>query len=253
MFKRFLVIACMGCAAMVSPVWLAAQTATQDQSYFTYVSQWAVPRAEWANFEKQEKDDDALMQKLVADGTLIDYGDSTSRVHTEDGYTHADWFTASSRANLLKALEEVYKNASNAALVATTKHCDFFLRSLAHGGKPASSATGYLRVVFWQARPGTENALEAHVMTAIKPTLDKDVANGTLLMYNFDKEDIHTNAPGGYNLALLFPDGAAMDKFFAELAAAEKQNAGTGDILDNLTEAKEHRDILGRVTVYGHK
>src|SRR5437868_7985673 len=162
MFKRFLVIACMGCAAMLSPVWLSAQTATQDQSYFTYVSQWAVPRAEWANFEKQEKDDDALMQKLVADGTIIAYGDSTSRVHTEDGYTHADWMTATSRANLLKALEETFKTASNAAFVGTTKHYYLILRTLAHGGKPASGATGYLRVVFWQARPGAEDALEAH-------------------------------------------------------------------------------------------
>ena len=161
--------------------------------------------------------------------------------------------TATSRANLLKALEETFKTASNAAFVGTTKHYDLFLRTIAHGGKPASGATGYLRVVFWQARPGAEDALEAHIMAAIRPTLDKDVANGTLLMYNFDKEDIHTNASGGYNLAMLFPDGAAMDKFFAELAAAEKQNSGTGDILDKLTEAKEHRDMLGRVTAYGHK
>jgi hypothetical protein len=254
MVLRFLSIASVGCALALSPIWLAAQADNQEQSHYTYVSQWAVSRANWAEFEKQAKSDDALMQKLVADGTIIAWGDEAARVHTADGYTYADWFTATSRANLLKALEQMYATATNSAFVATTKHADLFLHTVAHGGKTsAAGTTGYLRVTFWQAKPGMGDALEHYVLSQVKPVLDKDIDNGTLLMYNFDEEDIHTNAPGGYNLALLFPDGAAMDKFFDELAASGKQNPGVGQVLDSLSVDKEHRDDFGRVIAYQHK
>ena len=89
-------------------------------------------------------------------------------------------------------------------------------------------------------------------MKNIKPFLDS-VANGTLTMYNIDQEDIHTSAPGGYNLAMLFRDGAGMDKFFADLMASGKTDPTTGQMLETLTVAKEHRDSFGRVTAYQHK
>lgn len=254
MFQRFLVTASFGCAAMLGPMFLSAPAIAQDQTYFTYVSQWAAPRAEWANFEKQEKEDDATMQKLVADGTIIAWGDATVRVHEESGYSHVNWFTATSRSNLLKALEVLSGSASSSpALVATTKHSDLLLRTLAHGGKAASGATGYLRVAFYQAKPGAGDALEAHFKSVLIPKLDQAISNGTLLMYNFDKQDIHTEAPGGYNLALLFPEGGAIDKFYADLAAWEKQDPGIFEISDNLVVEKEHRDFFSRVTAYQHK
>lgn len=253
MFVRFVSIASVGCAMALSPIWVAAQAANQEQSYYTYVSQWQVPRADWAAFEKQEKVDDGLMQKLVSDGTIIDWGDEAARVHTPEGYTHADWFTATSRADLLKALEQLYADATNSAFVATTKHADLFLHTIAHGGKSTSNSTGYLRVTFWQAKPGEGDALEHYVLSQVKPVLDKDIENGTLLMYNFDEEDVHTDAPGGYNLALLFPDGASFDKFFDELMASGKQNPGVAQVLDSLSVEKEHRDDFGRVTAYQHK
>ena len=254
MFSRFPAIAFLGCAVMLSSVLLTTPAAAQDQTYFTYVSQWTVPRSEWANFEKQEKQDDVTMQKLVADGTIIDFGDAKTSVHTEDGYSYAEWFTATSRANLLKALEELSGSASTTpALISATKHSDLLLHTIAHGGKSSSGTSGYLRVGFYQAKPGAQDALEAHLKSALKPMLDQDVANGTLVMYNIDKQDIHTSEPGSYNLALLFPDGAAIDKFYADLDAAEKQNPGIVEVFDSLTVAKEHRDILDRVTAYQHK
>lgn len=72
-------------------------------------------------------------------------------------------------------------------------------------------------------------------------------------MYNFDKEDIHTDAPSGYDRAIVFPNGEAMDKFFAELAAAQKENPTVEQVLESLTVATAHRDSLGRVMAYEHK
>jgi hypothetical protein len=193
------------------------------------------------------------MKKLVADGTIVAWGNLTTRVHQEDGYTHADWFTATSRANLLKALEEAWTTAGNASFVSATKHFDLFLHTIGHGGKTVSDATGYLRVGFYQAKPGDGDAVASLMTKAIKPFLDSEVADGTLVMYNLDEEEIHTSAPGGFNIALLFPNGAAIDKFYSDLEANQKTNPAIGEALAGLTVGKDHRDSLGRVTAYQHK
>src|SRR5579884_38047 len=52
MFTRFVTIACLGCGVLFSPVGASAQASGHDQTYFTYVAQWAVPRSDWAAFEK---------------------------------------------------------------------------------------------------------------------------------------------------------------------------------------------------------
>jgi hypothetical protein len=253
MYRRLLTAVLLACAVGLSACFLRAQTGPQDQGYYTYVSHWAVPRSDWAAFEQQEKSTEAIMRKLVGDGTIVAWGILAERVHQEDGYTHSDFFTATSRANLLKALETVWGSATSSGFVAATKHFDEFLHTIAHGGNPVSNATGYLRVTEWQARPGADHALQGYVLNQIKPVLDKDVANGTILMYNFDEEDVHSHPPGLYALAIFFPDGAAIDKFFAEIAAAGKQDPTVGEVIDNLTVAKAHRDSFNRLIAFEHK
>lgn len=254
MFKRLIAMGFIGCLAACAATFLTPQASAQDQDHFTYVSFWAVPRANWADFEKQEKADDSTMQKLINDGTIVAFGDATVRVHGEDGYSHANWFTATTRAGALKALEVLSGGSSvSPALLTATKHMDEFLHTIAHGGKSVTNATGYLRVAGYQAKPGAAEAFEGHFKSTLKPFLDKEIENGDLLMYNFDKEEIHSNAPGGYNLAMLFPDAAAMDKFYANLTEAEKQMSGAIEVFDNLTISESHRDTLSWVPAYSHK
>jgi hypothetical protein len=253
MLKRFLTVPGVVFAFVVALALAAPSAQAQDQTYYTYVSEWAVPRAQWAAFEKERDQSNSVMQRMVADGTLVAWGNAAAYVHTEDGYTHADWFTATSRANVLKVLEAVRPTATGGAFTSVTKHEDVLLHTLAHGGKTSSGSTGYLRVTFWQAKPGEGDALQAHFKKAIQPLLDTMVADGTILMYNFDEEDIHTSKPGGYNLALLFPTGDAIDKFFAALEDSEKSNPAVGQVIDALTVSEEHRDSFDKVTSYEHK
>src|SRR5579859_6265755 len=148
MFNRFLTISGLAIALAGGMLLMPKQAAAQDQgqTYYTYVSEWAVPRAQWAAFAKQDEASVANMKKMVADGLLVAWGNEEIRVHQEDGYTHADWFTATSRDKLLKVLEIQWASATNSAFVSATKHRDFFLHTLAHGGKSVSDGTGYLRV-----------------------------------------------------------------------------------------------------------
>ncbi len=229
---------------------VARPVRAQEQAYYTYVSHWAVPRSQWAAFAKEEEASKATMQKLIADGTIVAWGTTEARVHQEDGYTHAEWFTATSRAALLKALEVEMASATNPSFVAATKHHDVLLHTFGHGGKTSPVAEGYLRVTMWKAKPGQGEALQAHLTKYLKPMLDSSVADGTILMYNLDEEDVHTSEPGAYNLAIIFPNGAAIDKFFAGVAQTEKQNPAVGQVLDSLTVEEAHRDTFSKVTAF---
>ena len=231
----------------------APAVAQQAQDYYTYVSVWAVPRAQWAAFNTQQDADIPRLKKLVADGTLVSWGNEEVRVHQEDGYTHADWMTATSRANLMKALEDAWTTATKPSFVAATKHYDLFLHTFAHGGKTTSSGTGYLRVAFYRAKDGQSDAVQALMLKDLKPFLDSEISSGNLSVYNLDVEEVHTSAPGQFNVAVIFPDGAAMDKFFSDLTAREKSDPAFFKAMTGLTESKDHRDAFGRVTSYQHQ
>jgi hypothetical protein len=253
MFKRICIVLSFVCALALGIALQATPAQAQDQTYYTYVSEWNVPRGQWAAFEKERDQTNASLQRLVADGTIIAWGSDVAYVHTEDGYTHEDFFTSTSRAGILKALESLRPAATAGAYGFVTKHRDYFLHTLAHGGKTSSGTTGYLRVAMYQARPGQGDAFVDHMKKYILPMVDAGVADGSILMYNFDTEDIHSDAPGGYFLAILYSSGDAMDKFFARLAANGKDNPAIGEVISNLTVAEAHRDIFAKITAYQHK
>lgn len=248
-----IVLALTGLAA--TSTLLGPETAgAQDQgtSYYTYVSEWAVPRAQWAAFARQDEASIAHMKQLIADGTLVFWGNEEARVHSSGGFTHAEWFTATSRANLLKALESQWSTAVNPSYAGATKHADMFLHSIAYSGK-SGQGSGYLRVASYQAKEGQEDALESILMTKMKPFLDSEISKGNLVMYTIDKEEIHTDMPGGYDIAMIFPDGTTMDRFYDDFAAVEKADPATGQTFASITVATNHRDGFGRVTTYQNK
>lgn len=253
MSKRTLTVLALSFAFALALAIQAPPAHAQDQTYYTYVSQWTVPRAQWAAFEKDSAQSNSTNQHLVADGTIIAWASASNYVHSEDGYTHVDWFTSTSRAGILKALDTLRPSATGGAFTAVTKHKDYFMHTLAHGGKTSSGATGFLRVASWQAKPGEGQALVAHFKKYIQPRLDAAVADGTMLMYNFDTEEIHTDTPGMYFLAIVYPSGEAMDKAYANLQADVKENPAILEMIESLTVGDAHRDILYKVTSYQHK
>ena len=255
MFKRMAnavaVVCVVAACTFLSPKAAIAQD--QGTTYYTYVSQWTVPRADWAAFAKQDQTTVARMKQAVADGLLVTWGTAETRVHTSNGFTHAEWFTATSRENLLKALEGEWTGATNSSYVTATKHEDLLLHTIAQGRKAGAGGTGYLRVASYQAKPGSEESLSRLLMSKVKPFLDSEVSKGNLVQYNIDEEDIHTDMPGGYDLAMLFPDGAAIDRFYADYADLGKSDPAVGVAFDSLSVSSSHRDDFFRVTAYQNK
>ena len=153
MFKRVVFGLAVVWALALASLVVAAPAQAQEQTHYTFVSYWAVPRAQWADFEKSQEQTTSLLERLVADGTLVAWGSSAALVHTEDGYTHANWFVSTTQSGLTKTLEALRTASRAQALASTTKHEDFMLHSIAHGGKTGRATSGIIRVSFWRAKP----------------------------------------------------------------------------------------------------
>src|SRR5260370_26463842 len=224
MIKRSITILGVVCALAISAVVAAAPPPAPEQTHYTFVSLWAVPRAQWPEFEKAQEHTYPLFERLVGDGTLIAWGSEAAVVHNESGFTHSDWFVSNTQAGITKTLEALRSSSRTQALANTTKHADLMLHTIAHGGKTARTTSGYLRVAFWQAKPSRGNDVEEFFNKYIQPDLDAGGADGSVLMYNFDSEQIHTDAPGGYNIAVVYANADGWDKAAEILSGPAKAN-----------------------------
>jgi hypothetical protein len=78
----------------------------EKPALYTYVANWNIPRAQWPEVEKATAANQKILDKAVADGTIVGYGDDVTLVHQADGTTHDDWWSAMSLAGVLKVLDQ---------------------------------------------------------------------------------------------------------------------------------------------------
>src|ERR1700731_4683090 len=118
---------------------------------YTYVSQFQVPRANWAAYaEDTEKTVVPIVEKLTADGTILSWSTFEQVIHTPDGYTHGAAWSSTSISGLMKVLDEVRKGGPRPGQIAATKHEDLLMQTtMYHAG---SGTEAYLRVICSMAK-----------------------------------------------------------------------------------------------------
>ena len=79
----------------------------EKPAMYSYIANWQIPRAHWAEMEKSAAARKAILDKAMADGTIVGYGDDMNLVHTPDGETHDTWWSAMSMAGLVKVLDQL--------------------------------------------------------------------------------------------------------------------------------------------------
>ncbi len=246
------VICCAGLLSLLAaaPVSLPAQSADQGKSpTYTYLSEWAVPRAQWGDMVKLDEQDRVLMDKLVADGTLTSYGAFTNLIHQEGEATHGTWFSAASEGNLLKTLEALYANPGSvtAPVEGASKHWDYMLVSRMYNQHPGKSEGGYLAGDMWDVKPGQMRAYMEFEKNALVPAMDKLLADGVVTSYGVDVEDMHTQKPGRVYFHFTTSDAAGFDKVSATLDEVFEKNPALATAFQSMVERDTHRDFLDRV------
>jgi hypothetical protein len=216
---------------------------------YTYVANWTIPRAHWADVAKQDAADDKVFDKAIAGGSLVGYGADENLVHQADGDTHDTFWTAMSMAGVLSVLDDLQKSGATVAgvLASATKHSDNLFVSRYYNWKAGTVKSAYTHGASYKLKPtAPDEAIGLLSKAFVVPLFEKLLAEGTVVEYEVDEEAIHTEAPGTFWIFYITPTAAGLDKVMAALDAAFSGNSFAGPALDSLVDPAPHRDMLAR-------
>ena len=243
--------------AVVVAVPIALSQVEQAQPVYTYVSQFQIPRASWAQYaENTEKTFVPIAERLMADGTLIGWSTFESVVHTPDGYTHGAAWTSNSIAGLMKVLDEVRKSGPTPGQIAATKHEDLLMQStMSHAASSSGSGTsGYVRVVCQMAKPDKPGDYAAALKKYLWPTFEEQVKKGAATSFALDEQYVNSGPQSLRCLVISYPNAEGMDKWATAVnATLGKLSTADREALFGSVVPDSRRDLLARLTHYAHK
>jgi hypothetical protein len=245
-------VACMFAmmAALATPA-LAQDEPKEKPPLYSYVGFWNIPRAQWAEMGKADAADQSTLQKALADGTIIGYGNDMNLVHQPDGATHDDWWSSMSMAGLMNVLDRFYKSSTvtSPVLASATKHSDSIMVSRYYNWHSGSFKGAYTRTAQYKLKPNApDDAVETLSKHLFVPLLEKMLADGSILEYEVDTEAIHTDDPGTFWVEFIATNADGLDKFNAAVRDMHKANPLGGPAIDSMVDFTPHRDYLSSST-----
>ncbi len=246
---------------------LAAPLLAQEET-LARVAYWNVKRAHWSSYEENwAENQKPILDKLLADGKIKEYGFTRNFVHQEDGYTHVNWWTANNLAGIeavFEALQARNDELSDRERARRTEeladsiegHRDVLVHSVVFESRPSHlDRHGYIVGAGIPVKYGHDAEWMEDWTQHNKPLLDELLANGTILSYGMDIEIVHTEAPGIRDLWYTVPDAAAHARVrAANQAARNKLSKKDREARDNAFQShvtvSKHRDSLNSIIYY---
>jgi hypothetical protein len=247
-------------AVLVLAVPAALPQMDQPQPVYTYVSEFQVPRAQWAQFAADaENTTNPILERFMADGTIIGWGNYENIVHTPDGMTNGTWWQSTSLAGITRVLDELRKTGPRPGQIASTKHEDFLLRSIYHHASSVSApGAGYLRGNCTLTQPGKADDFVATIRKHLGPTFEDQFKKGVATYYGMDEQYVQTG-PGSMRCTVVaFSSADNMNKWAEAIAAtfakmSPEERKGFFDAIGDSVIPDSRRDMLARITRSAHK
>lgn len=250
--------------AVLSVLFCAGGFAQNNEkpTLYTYVGWWDVPREKWPAFvEQYEKTELPVMDRLVDQGVLTEYGIDSSGLHNPDGYSHSTWMVATSMGNIERALDAFYESLGanadgvEAALAGMiTKHSDGTFRSTHYGRRPAKLSKGYFNASSIRVKRGKSSDYVKLWEAWAKPVYDQLLADGTIVAYGLDTPVHHTSEQSlGFTLAWYILENmdadAKVDAAFdtAREKLTETERTASNELYWSLVVEDSHRDDFTRL------
>lgn len=256
MMKRIAgVVAVAALAALVVAPMAPSQMEQAQPVVYTFVSQFQVPRASWAQYsENTEKTFVPVAEKMVADGTILSYSTFEMIVHTPEGYTHGAAWSSSSIAGLTKVLDEVRKAGPQPGQIAATKHEDYLMQTSMYTMGSGAGKPAYLRVICQNAKPEKPEGYAAALKKYLWPTVEDQVKKGVALYVGLDSQYVNNSAPSVRCLVIDYPNAESMDKWAAAVnGVLGKMSEADRDAFFGSVVPDSRRDLMARITHSGHK
>jgi len=233
-----------------SPLHAQSMEVKEKPAMYSYVADWQMPRAKWAEFEKPSPGSDKLLSQAMASGALVAYGADKVEVHSADGATHDTFWSATSMAAVLDMLDSLSKGPPDPLLQSATKHWDGIYVSHFYNWKPGTYKDAYTHTAYYKLKDtAPDDEVETVSKNFIVPLMEKLLAAGSIIEYEVDEEAIHTESPSGFWVDYITPNSAGLDKVNAALGEALKGNTFAGPAFGAVTDGEAHRDYLSRSNV----
>jgi hypothetical protein len=241
------------CAIALAGLWAAAAAAQtvaarERPPMYTYEANWGIPRARWAEMDRSNASDQKVLEKALASGTLVGFGDDAYVIHEADGATHDNWWSAMSMAGVLDVLDEIYKAGGAAApvLAGAIRHWDSLYVSHYYNWHPGSWKGAYTH---WAGYPlkadAPHDAVDVLAKGFIVPLLEKLLADGVIVEYKIDVEAIHTEAPA-FAVVYVTPTAAGLDTVDAAVRETLRNAPLVAPARDAIIDLAKHHDVLLR-------
>lgn len=252
-FSGRVVLVCTWLAICMCAIPALAQSDMKEKPpLYSYVGNWAIPRAQWAEMDKDYAASEKILSKALANGTLVAYGNDINLVHQPDSETHDNWWSAHSLAGILNVLDQFYQSGGSTTpvLASATKHWDNIYVSRAYNWHPGTYKNVYTHVgVYKLKKNAPDDAVEVLSKNLIAPFFEKLLSDGTIHEYEVDTQAIHTSAPDMFVIVYIAANAEGLDKVNAALTDMLKSNPLAGPAFDSMEDASAHRDELLRTNV----
>ncbi len=264
-FARNLFLGAVAVMLLAAPCLAQAQ---DGNNVYARVAYWQIDRPNWDGYEASlKKTTLPVLEKLLADGVITEYGAVSNVVHTPDGFTHATWYSARTVANLEKALAAIVATRGKLPEAeqkrqdtdfAGSKHADNLVRSRVIKGRTTKLSSGYLHVAIDKIQPGKAQEYSQNYETNTRPTYDKLFADGTVTTFGIDTEYIHTGDPGMRVRWYLVGNADGIDKVATATGAANQARSAAereamARAAREVTNGSAHRDELWEIIAFASK
>jgi hypothetical protein len=180
---RVVALVCALVATPILPTLAYAQEVKEKPRMYSYVADWVIPRAQWGEMEKTYVASQKILDKAMASGAIVGYGNDETLVHQPDAETHDNWWSAMSLAGLINVLEQFYQtgNATTPVQISATKHWDNIFVSKYYNWHSGSFKNGYTRVGTYKlAKDAPDDAVDVLSKNLVVPLLEKLLGDGTI-------------------------------------------------------------------------
>ena len=244
------------CALALSSMYILPASAQNPEvkekpPLYTYIATWQVPRAHWGEMPKSEEATRPVLEKALADGTIVAYANDENLLHQADGYTHGDWWSAMSMAGLLKILDQLSAAGSRSTpvLETATRHEDEIVVSRFYNWHSGPYKNGVLQAAQYTLKESApDNAVDLLSKNLVVPLLEKLLADGTLVEYEIDTQAIHTDSPGQFSIVWIAANPEAVDKVSSAIQAALRAQPLGEPAFASMVDFSKHRDELWQST-----
>ena len=261
--KALLITACT--TVLLAP---AAAQAPGETVVYSRIANWQIARPNWDAYTADlKKNTIPVLEKLLADGVLTEYGVASATIHTPEGYTHTTWYSSKTIAGVEKALAAILEADKKLPPAerrrgdtdfAGSKHADQLVRSRIVSGKTMTLSSGYITVGIDQIQPGKDLAYNDRVEKLLKPIMAPLAASGAVVSYGIDTEFIHTGDAMMRSRWYIVPNADGLDKvagtvksYMDGLSPADREAYEKSS--QEVLVGSAHRDELYEIIAYASK